>query len=229
MTVSQPLATPHADRIPPVPHRPARGIELAVTCVVHVAAVAVGAMAFDWQVSGTNVRYATAHPLIVALHQPDRSTPRPKAGLARNRIKPAPLSPQPKPLLNAKPDPTPQLSEQAPNIADPSGSHAPPALDAQAWRRALMARLEAQRTYPNAALRRDWQGSGAVLFRIERCGRLLGATLATSTGHDALDKAALAMVQRAAPFPAIPESLPDEMAITLPIAFLIDHPAGRQP
>jgi TonB family protein len=92
-----------------------------------------------------------------------------------------------------------------------------------------MARLEARRFYPDVALRRDWQGSGAVLFRIERSGRLLDATIANSTGHGALDKAALGIVQRAAPFPAIPDSLPDELAITMPVAFLLEHPSGAQP
>ncbi|MFD2136940.1 energy transducer TonB [Novosphingobium resinovorum] len=36
-----------------------------------------------------------------------------------------------------------------------------------------------------------------------------------------LDRAALDVVRRAAPFPAIPEGLPDELEITLPVEFLV--------
>lgn len=96
--------------------------------------------------------------------------------------------------------------------------------EAQSWRRAVMERLEAQRFYPDLAVRREWQGSGLVLFRIERSGRLLDVRLADSTGRPALDTAALGIVARAAPFPAIPDGLPDEMTITMPVQFLI---AGR--
>lgn len=64
--------------------------------------------------------------------------------------------------------------------------------------------------------------AGTVAFRIDRSGRLLDATVAHSTGLPVLDLAALSIVRRASPIPAIPDALPDEVAITLPTARLAE-------
>jgi TonB family protein len=48
--------------------------------------------------------------------------------------------------------------------------------------------------------------------------------IATTTGRASLDRAALAMVRRSAPFPVIPAELPDELEIVLPVNFLVIDP-----
>ena len=95
------------------------------------------------------------------------------------------------------------------------------------YRQLLFARLAAQRHYPEAARLRRYQGDGAVLFRIDRDGRLLAASMERSTGKTVLDRAALTQVRRAAPFPQIPAELPDELAVSMPLQFLITEPARR--
>jgi TonB family protein len=208
---------------------PLRGIELGITCAVHALAVAAGALAFNWQDTGEEGRKPLPQIMLVAMHDQDQTPASAKAAAAADTPKPAPLASRPALIRSDDPMPAlPQDDEAPAPPAAPEGREAP-AQEVQSYRRAIMARLEARRFYPDVALRRDWQGSGAVLFRIERSGRLLDATIANSTGHGALDKAALGIVQRAAPFPAIPDSLPDELAITMPVAFLLEHPSGAQP
>ena len=229
MTASPPFPSPPADRMTHAPRRSLRGAEMAVTCAVHALAVAAAALAFDWQSAGEDGHTATPHLVLIAPHQQDHPATRPKAHPAPARPKPAPPAPGLMPMKPAEPMPVARQAEEISPTPAPAQESAPPAQEAQSYRRAIMARLEAQRSYPGGALRRNWQGSGAVLFRIERSGRLLEAALTASTGHAALDKAALGIVRRAAPFPAIPDTLPDELAITMPVAFLIDHPTGARP
>lgn len=95
------------------------------------------------------------------------------------------------------------------------------------YRQVLFERLAAQRHYPEAARLQHYQGEGAVMFRIDRSGRLLTASMEKSTGKRILDRAALTQVRRAAPFPEIPSELPDELIVSMSLQFLITQP-GRQ-
>lgn len=229
MTAPLPVPAPRPERMPHTARRPLRGVELGITCAVHALAVAAGALAFNWEHAGEEGRKPLPQTVLLALHQPDRAPASPKASALPQTPKPAPLASRPGPVRSDDPAPAVPQDDEAPAPPAPPEGREAPAQEAQSYRRAIMARLEARRFYPGTALQRDWQGSGAVLFRIERSGRLLEAAMAASTGHAPLDRAALGIVQRAAPFPVIPDSLPDELAITMPVAFLIDHPMGTQP
>ncbi|QSR19837.1 hypothetical protein CA833_22080 [Novosphingobium sp. KA1] len=200
-----------------------RAMALAVTAGVHVAAVAVAALAFGWLQAGGADHPAPPTLVTFDVHAPDPARRQPRAPAARPRQVPgAP------PAAMALPLP----AHTAALIRPPAGEQPAPAASggmadglpdlALSYRRALMARLEGQRRYPAAALRQQAQGTGSLLFRIDREGRLLGAAIVSGTGHAALDQAALDIVSRAAPFPPIPAGLPDELAVTLPLAFLID-------
>lgn len=92
------------------------------------------------------------------------------------------------------------------------------------YRRELFERLLAQRHYPEAALLKHYQGDGSVLFQIDRGGNLLHAAMERSTGRALLDHAAIMQVRRSAPFPQIPPELPDELAVAMPLQFLIVQP-----
>lgn len=98
---------------------------------------------------------------------------------------------------------------------------------AKDYRQVLFARLAEHRDYPEAARLRNYQGDGAVSFRIDRGGNLLDAAVERSTGQAMLDRAALRQVRRSAPFPQIPPELPDELVVAMPLQFLILQP-GRQ-
>jgi len=122
--------------------------------------------------------------------------------------------------------PTDVPGVQAENSAPPpEGNTASDAV--QDYRRALFERLAAQRHYPEAAVLKHYQGDGAVLFRIDRGGNLLDAAMERSTGRALLDRAAIAQVRRAAPFPQIPPELPDELAVAMPLQFLIVQPGAQ--
>lgn len=69
----------------------------------------------------------------------------------------------------------------------------------------LFAWMNRHKEYPMLAQRRGLEGRGSLRVRIGRDGRVLERVLVSSTGQPVLDQAALDMVRRANPFPAVPE------------------------
>lgn len=154
---------------------------------------------------------------------------------------PAPTPPAaslPKPELPKPPEkqaaPAPPPAEAAPAQVEmaPSGSEAPTkdvepieseasrrraAVAISRWQRALMGRLEIARhgVSPNGVY-----GRVDVAFSIDRKGRLVADRVAHTSGSARLDRVALAVVERAAPFPE-PPSPADEagLSFTIPIVF----------
>ncbi|HXC50780.1 MAG TPA: energy transducer TonB [Candidatus Limnocylindrales bacterium] len=68
----------------------------------------------------------------------------------------------------------------------------------------LFAWIDRHKEYPLLAQRRGIEGSGLIRVRIGRDGRLIDRSLVRSTGQPMLDDAALEMVRRSSPFPAVP-------------------------
>jgi len=86
------------------------------------------------------------------------------------------------------------------------------------WIKRLGVRLKAQGGYPAQAASQG--GTAKVVFVIDRSGHLISAALTESTGDPALDKAALAMVERAQPFSPPPPDVGDEdLILRLPVVF----------
>ena len=72
--------------------------------------------------------------------------------------------------------------------------------------------------YPNKAKGAD--GEARVSFTVGADGRVLKIALAKSTGNAELDSAALAAVERAAPFPPIPaDAGRQSWSFTVPLSF----------
>jgi periplasmic protein TonB len=71
----------------------------------------------------------------------------------------------------------------------------------------VQAHLSRHQNYPAEARASGNAGVARVVFSLGRDGRVLAASLARSSGHDVLDRAALAMVRRAAPFPPFPSEI----------------------
>lgn len=90
--------------------------------------------------------------------------------------------------------------------------------DSNRWKARVVAHLERRKRYPSAARARGEQGTVLVAFRIDAGGRVLSASLARSSGHSALDEAALAMVERASPVPAPPSG--EGTTLTAPVRFV---------
>lgn len=202
--------------------RPARVLALGATVLVHLAVGAVVAIGWQRHDASPGIPHLTS--VIVLPQRADEPRQRPSSGTrAPDRM------PESLPVASSLP-PTFQLVDATPavlqNVAElpapADGGHEDAlAIATQAYRRAIMARLEAQRRSVRSDRTGAGESRGAVLFRIERSGRLLDAVVEQSTGNRRQDRAALSIVRRAAPFPAIPDALPDELAITLPVEFLI--------
>ena len=76
--------------------------------------------------------------------------------------------------------------------------------------------------YPRIARRREMEGQPIVSFTLSKEGGILKAALSQTSGYRLLDKAALEAVQKAAPYPKIPDELQtNTYQFKLPISFTI--------
>ncbi|UCD11499.1 MAG: energy transducer TonB, partial [Nitrospinaceae bacterium] len=89
----------------------------------------------------------------------------------------------------------------------------------------VRSRVAGNRHYPVPARRRGHEGRPVVSFLLNKAGELRELSLLESSGHATLDRAALAAVEKAAPFPAIPEMLGERsMRFKLPVSFRLESP-----
>lgn len=113
----------------------------------------------------------------------------------------------------------------APATRTPSATPMPDAGMAVEWR--VQDWLAQHRQYPRSARRSGAEGTVWVRFVLDRAGALHGSEVLESSGHAVLDRAALELLQRAAPFPALPATLTlDEIELVLPIEYDLTR-AGR--
>ena len=83
-----------------------------------------------------------------------------------------------------------------------------------------MAWLLQHKRYPRSLKRRGIQGQVTVSFSLDRGGNLLESAVVQSSGVDGLDKAALEILKRANPMPALPKSLGQSVYhATVPIRY----------
>ncbi len=202
---------------------------IGVTIAIHVLLTSI--VIYGW----SRPKRATApdDAIVVALlpPAPDKPAKREERGIVAAKVTPKPaLTELPPPIVELPKQPeiiAVQAAVELPPVAADGGKNDQRAQTTQAYRQAIMTQLAAERNYPRGSLLAGHKGAGTVLFHIDRDGRLLDATIETSTGRSALDRAALALVRRAAPFPAIPAEMPDMLEVSLPIRFLIVEPSAR--
>jgi periplasmic protein TonB len=90
------------------------------------------------------------------------------------------------------------------------------------WRSQILALVERNKRYPEAARSRHEQGITQVRFMLDREGRVSDAQVTQSSGSSALDNEAIALLQRAQPFPAPPAAFAGQsVAVKLPIRFTV--------
>jgi protein TonB len=88
------------------------------------------------------------------------------------------------------------------------------------WTSEIVALLERNKRYPPAAHVRGDHGIAQVLFTLDRSGRVIDSRITRSSGAALLDAEALALLQRAQPFPPPPAELPGpQVNLTVPIRF----------
>jgi len=88
----------------------------------------------------------------------------------------------------------------------------------EAWRKQIGRQLESRKQYPPDARARREEGDVLIVFHLDRQGRLIGSRIVRSSGSAALDKAGLALVRQAQPFPP-PPALTVGKRIILPIRY----------
>ncbi len=143
--------------------------------------------------------------------------------------KPVSVPPKVEPATKSAPGAAVPTSVAAkPGIASPaSGSLLTPAnasgdaVDGlRGYRLAVAGQARHFKRYPAQALAAGWEGSADVRLEVGGDGRARAATLARSSGHDLLDRAALAMIDAGAERARVPESLRGRaFAIVLPVVF----------
>jgi periplasmic protein TonB len=149
--------------------------------------------------------------------------PDPEVAMVEPPPEEGPIEHKPAPAVAlAAPVPTAPQSAPAPaeRAAAPAmASVARPTSAAVAnWERLLVAQLERHKRYPPQA--RGKVGEARLAFSIDRTGRVLASRIVHSSGSEALDQEALALVRRAAPFPPPPVGLPDDrLLFVVPVRY----------
>jgi periplasmic protein TonB len=75
--------------------------------------------------------------------------------------------------------------------------------------------------YPAEARTRRQEGKVKVTFRIDRDGRVTARSIVGSSGNPLLDLEALAMIQRAQPFPQPPHGAEDRVDFATDVRFAL--------
>jgi protein TonB len=140
--------------------------------------------------------------------------PPPEEGPIEHR--PAPVAVPAAPVPTAPQSaPAPAKVTAAPAVAP---LERPSAAAVTSWQRMLVAQLERHKRYPPQA--RGKVGEARLAFSIDRGGRVITSRIVHSSGSDALDREALALLQRAAPLPPPPPGLSDDrLSFVVPIRY----------
>ncbi len=160
------------------------------------------------------------------LPPPRKKPPEPKAKPKPPLVLQAPPPQQPAPppaetaAPTAPPSAAPQQEARVPPATLPPNPESRGVINAYAAR--LRALIEAKKSYPAQALRRQEEGSVTLHILVDHSGRLLQVT-ASSDAPDILVNAALDAVRAAAPFPSFPSAIErDREAFELPIVFKLE-------
>jgi protein TonB len=92
--------------------------------------------------------------------------------------------------------------------------------DVQRYLAALMRQLHRYKSYPSALKRDKVEGHVVVQFTLNAGGQIVASRVERSSGHAGLDQAALQMLARANPLPAIPDSMNrTELTLSVPVEY----------
>ena len=147
---------------------------------------------------------------------------RPQFHESRNRG----LSPIPLPV----PVPAAALATATPAPGSPSGAliteagASGGAVDGlRGYRLAIATQARRFKRYPAQAMASGWAGSAEIRVEVDSDGQPRATTVTRSSGHEALDRAALTMIEAGALRARLPESLRGKaFAVVLPVVFNLD-------
>jgi protein TonB len=171
---------------------------------------------------------------------PPPPRPRPVKPVAKPTPLPAPRASQPVPPPPPAPSaPTPPVEAQAAPSAPapmarieplptPPAQSAPDAGTLDTYRLELMRIARKYKRYPRVAMDNNWEGRVVVRMVVGANGIISSLSIATSTGHEVLDKQALDMIQKAKGGVQIPPALRGkEFTLEIPVIYsLKDQDSG---
>ena len=163
---------------------------------------------------------------VVAMPEPPPPPPPPPE--VKPDPKPEPKSePPPEPVKVERKKPAPRTAAaprserrtaETPSAPSPGSVNSSAAI--ASWRDTVVSQLQRAKRYPGGAESRREQGVVTLSFTLSRAGGVLSRGIARSSGNSELDQEVLAMVQRAAPFPAFPASMPQSSVhLVVPVRF----------
>jgi periplasmic protein TonB len=210
-------------------------VGLALSAVVHaLVLLTITVEPLEWRVRGE--QRAPRAIELPALQAVDLEARRPEPPLLSEREEPVPEVAAPPrvevELAIAEAQRVPRLSEARaePTLVDsvplrasePVVAVSPPV--AGEYEQQVSRWVERQRQYPLAARRRGMEGTAIVRIQLDGDGALLEARLVRDTGHAVLDRAALEMIHRAAPYPRAPYTLASStIEVFVPIEFTLSR------
>jgi protein TonB len=122
--------------------------------------------------------------------------------------------------LTSAPDSVPRQGKHAAAPAPGASAHDPDAVPQ--WKSALVSRLERYKRYPSEAEARGEQGVAQLAFSVDRAGGVHNARIVRSSGSGVLDRATLALIERAQPLPPPPPEIHgSQIAIAVPIRYSV--------
>jgi len=161
-------------------------------------------------------------PLPEELPLPPLPAPEPPPLPVRRPSPPRPSAtpPRPQPAQTA-----PAATEAPPAQAAPSAGPTASASQAEiapSWQSALGAWLQAHKSYPAEARRRDEQGRAIVRFKVEHTGQVLDVELVSGTGSVILDDAVKHMLTGATVPPFPPGMDQDQVTVTVQLRYKLE-------
>ena len=154
--------------------------------------------------------------------EPQIPKPLPEPAVAPQPVVQPELSPTP-PEVPVEPEPVLPQEPVQEAVAEVSAEVNTLQVDEQAsseYEQIIRALLEKHKEYPRRAYRMRIQGEALLALTLDRHGQPRSVSLQRDTGHRLLDKAVLAMVESAQPFPALPAGDPrDEVSLVVPVVF----------
>jgi protein TonB len=129
----------------------------------------------------------------------------------------APAKPEAPPTFTAPPSPPPEPPRPStPSQQDPDAAR-------NLYGSLLGREIAKHKQYPRVAQMRGWQGEVIVDIQLDKNGNLLSSTIQKPSSYDVLDKQALEMVKKAAPFPTPPDALRgSSFNILVPVSFRLE-------
>lgn len=138
----------------------------------------------------------------------------PSASEAQAQAKP---TPEREPSVVQKADPAPREDENSAVAINASSL-----LSEQRYISLLTRRTGSFVEYPRSALKRNQEGTVRLIVTVARSGEVIEVGVLEKSRYDSLNQAAREAVEKASPYPPIPEDLSlEEYRFTVPVAFRI--------